>query len=78
MHVSSIKIDSHSTQEKLINTFWSRIVERQDGKKTTAPTSCSRKHQKKKKIFVALSIKCFPQSFFYALFLYIQTILWEK
>lgn len=32
MHVSSIKIDNHSTQQKLINTFWSRIVERQGPK----------------------------------------------
>lgn len=33
MHVSSNKIDNHSTQQKLINTFWSQIVERQVPKK---------------------------------------------
>lgn len=55
MHVSSIKIDNHSTQQKLINTFWSRIVERQDPK-NDGTDILRLKTRKQKKIFKSSSL----------------------
>lgn len=77
MHVS-YNNNNHSTRQKLINTFWSRIIERHDPKNDGIDI-LRLKTQKKKKIFVALYIKYFLQSFFMLLcFCTSQTNLWEK